>query len=71
MQKVAGESSCCHTVNMQFFYESSQGSTLDLSELAGEKIPGPCPLMTALHVHEKYFRQTMKSKCYVAICMLS
>ena len=26
MQKVAGESSCHHLVNMLFFYESSQGS---------------------------------------------
>ena len=35
VQKVARESSCRHLVNMLFFYESSQGSSLELSELAG------------------------------------
>ena len=34
VQKVARESSCRHLVNMLFFYESSQGSSLELSELA-------------------------------------
>ena len=34
MQKVAREASCRHLVNMLFFYESSQGSSLELSELA-------------------------------------
>ena len=38
VQKVARESSCRHVVNMLFFYESSQGSCLELSELW--KFPG-------------------------------
>ena len=43
VQKVAGESSCCHIVNMLFFYECSRGSTVELSELAGENTRPPAP----------------------------
>ena len=43
VQKVAGESSCRHLVITLFFFESSQGSSLELSELAVEIpwFPGP------------------------------
>ena len=47
MQEVAGESSCCHVVNnfMLFFYKSSWGSSVELSELAREN-PQP-PVLNA------------------------
>ena len=35
-QKVVGESRRCHVVGMMFFYESSQGASLESSQLAGK-----------------------------------